>query len=379
MQGQTPTLNLGTENGTDVAACSWGTFRIFSVLLLTALCAEGRAAEGPVLLPAKLDSYVERFNAADAELYPQAVPNAKAAEFLRENVPWFECPDPEIERTYYFRWWTYRKHLKETPDGFVITEFLPPVGWASKHNTISCAAGHQLYEGRWLRDGTDLGRLHGVLAAQRHRTAPLQSLAGRRDLGSLLRQRQRRVAQGPAARSGAELPSLGAGTPRSERLVLAGGRRRRDGGSHRRHRIPSHDQQLYVRRRAGHCRDRGVGGPGGCGAGIRRRSGADQAAGAGETVGRRRPVLQDAQTARQGRRPGTAAGRRARAVRFHAVVLPSAGRRSSPRLGGNCWTRRASTRRSGRRRPSSGIRSSRWCTAVTSASGTGRAGRTRPP
>jgi hypothetical protein len=126
---------------------------VWCALLPIAWCGGVRAAPEPVLRPAGLDACVERFNAADNELYPQAVPNAKAAEFLRENVPWFECPDPEIERTYYFRWWTYRKHLKETPDGFVITEFLPPVGWASKHNTISCAAGHHLYEGRWLRDG----------------------------------------------------------------------------------------------------------------------------------------------------------------------------------------------------------------------------------
>lgn len=129
-----------------------GAARVVWVLGLLGLCPPVPAAEG-VLQPELLDTYVERFNAADAERYPQAVPNAQAAEFLRENVPWFECPDPEIERTYYFRWWTFRKHIKQTPDGFVITEFLPPVGWASKHNTISCAAGHHLYEGRWLRDG----------------------------------------------------------------------------------------------------------------------------------------------------------------------------------------------------------------------------------
>ncbi len=134
-------------------------YRLMLVALVIVLTRSAQAAESPptgaepVLQPAILDSYVERFNAADAELYPQAVPNARAAEFLRENVPWFECPDPEIERTYHFRWWTFRKHIQETPDGFVITEFLPPVGWASKHNTISCAAGHQLYEGRWLRAG----------------------------------------------------------------------------------------------------------------------------------------------------------------------------------------------------------------------------------
>src|SRR5262249_10970554 len=53
---------------------------------------------------------------------------------------------------YYFRWWTYRKHIKETPAGFVVTEFLSDVPWAGMYNTISCAAGHHFYEGRWLRD-----------------------------------------------------------------------------------------------------------------------------------------------------------------------------------------------------------------------------------
>ncbi len=67
-------------------------------------------------------------------------------------MPLFECPDEELEKTYYFRWWTYRKQIKKSPDGFVVTEFLPPVDWAGKHNTISCAAAHHLYEGRWLGD-----------------------------------------------------------------------------------------------------------------------------------------------------------------------------------------------------------------------------------
>ena len=34
----------------------------------------------------------------------------------------------------------------------MVTEFLPPVPWAGKWNTISCSAGHHFYEGRWLRD-----------------------------------------------------------------------------------------------------------------------------------------------------------------------------------------------------------------------------------
>lgn len=103
-------------------------------------------------LQEKLRSYVARFNSDDREVFSQAFPNAKALDFLATNVPLFECPDAEIERTYYFRWWTFRKHLQHTPDGWVVTEFLPPVPWAGKHNTISCAAGHHIREGRWLAD-----------------------------------------------------------------------------------------------------------------------------------------------------------------------------------------------------------------------------------
>ena len=78
----------------------------------------------------ELERYVAEFNAADEELYTNTVPNAAAMEFLAANVPVLECPDPAIERTCYFRWWTFRKHLKKTKHGWVITEFLPEVAWA---------------------------------------------------------------------------------------------------------------------------------------------------------------------------------------------------------------------------------------------------------
>jgi hypothetical protein len=42
-----------------------------------------------------------------------------------------------------FSWWTFRKHLKQTPDGFIVTEFLLPVPWAGLHNSINCPAGHR--------------------------------------------------------------------------------------------------------------------------------------------------------------------------------------------------------------------------------------------
>ncbi|VAX23802.1 FIG00899144: hypothetical protein [hydrothermal vent metagenome] len=99
-----------------------------------------------------LSPYIEIFNQNDNELYIQHIPNDSALTFLSDNIPLIDLPDKDIEETYYFRWWTFRKHIKKTEDGFVITEFLPKVPWSGKYNTINCPAGHHIYEGRWLRN-----------------------------------------------------------------------------------------------------------------------------------------------------------------------------------------------------------------------------------
>lgn len=101
-------------------------------------------------------SYVRDFNSADRELYVNTISNQAARDFLEENIPVFECPDKELEKTYYFRWWTFRKHLKLTPAGYVVTEFLPVVPWSGQYNTINCPASHHFAEGRWLKDGSFL-------------------------------------------------------------------------------------------------------------------------------------------------------------------------------------------------------------------------------
>src|SRR6266581_2706508 len=77
---------------------------------------------------------------------------ARHAAWIAVNVPLFDCPDKAIQETYYFRWSVYREHIRQTPGGYVITEFVDDVPWAGAYNTISCAAGHHLYEGRWLRN-----------------------------------------------------------------------------------------------------------------------------------------------------------------------------------------------------------------------------------
>ena len=46
-------------------------------------------------------TYVSEFNGTDEELYVNAFPNDSAAEFLNENIPVFDCPDQELEKTYF--------------------------------------------------------------------------------------------------------------------------------------------------------------------------------------------------------------------------------------------------------------------------------------
>jgi DUF1680 family protein len=105
-----------------------------------------------VLDPRAFQHHVEFFNGMEPENIVNYVPNHASWAWMKDNVPFFDCPDKSFEQTYYFRWWTFRKHLKKTPEGFVFTEFLDQVGHSGKYNTISCALGHHIYEGSWLRD-----------------------------------------------------------------------------------------------------------------------------------------------------------------------------------------------------------------------------------
>lgn len=124
-----------------------------TALLLGLLTSTAATAQtGFVLTDATLRADVARFNELDKEDVINLVPNAQAADWLSQQVPRFECPDSALQHTYYYRWWCMRKHLKQTPDGYVFTEFITPMKHAGTHNTISSALGHHIYEGRWLHD-----------------------------------------------------------------------------------------------------------------------------------------------------------------------------------------------------------------------------------
>lgn len=124
-----------------------------AVLLISCFSAAAWAGSSDAVLdPEDYRHHVERFNRLDDEKTVNAIPNARAWEWMRENVPLFECPRRSFEEIYYFRWWSLRKHIKRTPQGLVMDEFLVPRSYADRYNMISCALGHHIYEARWLRD-----------------------------------------------------------------------------------------------------------------------------------------------------------------------------------------------------------------------------------
>lgn len=131
--------------------------RYFASSTLAVLCAlstgvHGQTRDAAVLDPEDFRHYVDYFNRMEDENIAQAIPNARSWEWMRANVPLFECPQANFEEIFYYRWWTLRKHITKTPTGHAFTEFLVPRKYADKYNLISCALGHHIMESRWLRD-----------------------------------------------------------------------------------------------------------------------------------------------------------------------------------------------------------------------------------
>ena len=85
-----------------------------------------------------------------------AQPNFKNdAEWFSENIPFIDVPDKEIMDIYYYRWEMYKRHFRNLGElGYIITEFAPSVSWEGPYSGISAAAGHHIYEGRWIKDRT---------------------------------------------------------------------------------------------------------------------------------------------------------------------------------------------------------------------------------
>ncbi len=108
--------------------------------------------KSPVLKVENFKHYADYFNRMEDENIAQAIPNAQAWEWMQANIPLFECPQDNFQEMFYYRWWTIRKHIKQTPVGYAFTEFLVNRNYADKYNLISCAFGHHMAEARWFWD-----------------------------------------------------------------------------------------------------------------------------------------------------------------------------------------------------------------------------------
>lgn len=74
--------------------------------------------------------------------------------WYKANIPFVDLPDATMQSVYYYRWRDYKEHLRYTDpaDGWISTEFLDCCGYAAPYQAINAAAGHQITEGRWVRD-----------------------------------------------------------------------------------------------------------------------------------------------------------------------------------------------------------------------------------
>jgi len=139
--------------------------RIIGATLAVASCAIATPAS-PAASAATAPLPTASPSAAPAPLYEPAGPgthfineDTKLAGFndvpwYKANIPFLDIPDSSIEQVYYYRWRTWKEHLRYTgpSDGWISTEFLDCCGYAAPYQAINAAAGFHIAEGRWVRD-----------------------------------------------------------------------------------------------------------------------------------------------------------------------------------------------------------------------------------
>lgn len=97
------------------------------------------------------DSYLKTTSFLDHESYIQELDDH---QWYLDNIPFIDVPEKSLQDVYYYRTSVNKRHLRWTHEGhgWISTEFIQPVAWASKFQTIPDSAAHQVLELRWLRD-----------------------------------------------------------------------------------------------------------------------------------------------------------------------------------------------------------------------------------
>ncbi|KAI7089038.1 hypothetical protein KC356_g2729 [Hortaea werneckii] len=97
------------------------------------------------------DSHLQSTNFLDHESYLDGLDDH---QWYLDNIPFIDVPDKSLQDVYYYRTSVTKRHLEWAHEGhgWMVTEFIHPVSWASKFQTIPDSAPHHVVELRWLRD-----------------------------------------------------------------------------------------------------------------------------------------------------------------------------------------------------------------------------------
>jgi hypothetical protein len=123
-----------------------------------AVCAGAQPAKTPptamaaVLHPADYEHYVELFRTEEKEATGKLYEGEGGADtwtWMQHEIPWFDSSDKSFEEIYYFRWYAWKKHLVQTPRGYLITEWLPKPNLPD-YGVLPDAAPFHIAEARWL-------------------------------------------------------------------------------------------------------------------------------------------------------------------------------------------------------------------------------------
>ncbi len=114
-------------------------FRVALFLTLTLLCTSAGSAQ-----------VVDKQKLLDAQTFWAN----RDFDWYKANIPFFECPDSEINTTYYYRWELATRHIcyGSPNSGYSFSEFANRPFWSGAYGSIACPSGHQFNEIRWLRD-----------------------------------------------------------------------------------------------------------------------------------------------------------------------------------------------------------------------------------
>src|ERR1700722_18064153 len=119
------------------------------------------ATGASVLKSADYKHYVDLFRRQELEATGKEYLGESGEDswtWMQRQIPWFDSSDKGFEEMYYFRWYAWKKHLVLTPRGYVITEWLPKVGFPEpgkedgSYGALPDAAQFHIGEARWLRD-----------------------------------------------------------------------------------------------------------------------------------------------------------------------------------------------------------------------------------